>query len=108
MSRQDTTTRRSSGNVFADLELPNAEHEEIKARLVLAIRRLIEQQNLTQSTAADRMGISQPDVSNLVRGRVSGFSLERLLGFARALGTDVEIRLKPTKKAEGHLRLLVA
>jgi predicted XRE-type DNA-binding protein len=98
----------SSGNVFADLGLPQADDEQLKASLVIAIRNLIEQRGLTQSAAALRMGITQPDVSNLVRGRVSGFSLERLLGFARALGTDVEIKLKPTRKKEGHLRLRVA
>jgi len=63
----------------------------LKARLVMCIDKMIEQAGLTQQSAAKKMGISQPDVSNLLRGRFEGFSLERLLGFVRALGGDVTI-----------------
>lgn len=107
--KNDAAVTRGSGNIFADLGIPNAEDELLKARMVLAIKSLIEKQELTQTAAAARMGISQPDVSKLLRGRVSGFSLERLFDFVRALGSDVEIKLKPTRDhSEGHVRLLVA
>lgn len=105
----DVTVTRSSGNIFADLALPNSEEESIKARLVIALRDLIAQNGLSQTAAGHLLGIAQPDVSKLLKGRVSGFSLERLLGFVRALGTDVEIKLKPARaNREGHLRLVVA
>lgn len=90
----DITITRGSGNVFADLGLPNAEEELIKARLVAALSELIESHDLSQTAAAALMGLSQPDLSKLLRGRISGFSLERLLGFVRALGSDVEIKIK--------------
>ena len=90
----EITIARGSSNVFADLGLPNAEEELLKAQLVVALSDLIESQGLSQTAAGTRMGLSQPDVSKLLRGRVSGFSLERLLGFVRALGSDVEIKIK--------------
>ncbi len=87
-------TRRGSGNIFVDLGLANADEHMLKARIVMFIGQRIEQLGLTQQAAAKRMGVSQPDVSDILRGRFEGFSLERLLGFVRALGSDVEIRLK--------------
>ena len=106
--------RRTSGNIFADLGLPNADEHMLKARLVMFIGQRIEQLGLTQQAAAKRIGVSQPDVSNMLRGRFEGFSLERLLGFVRALGSDVEIKVKPSangdkhKKHEGRMRLMMA
>jgi predicted XRE-type DNA-binding protein len=98
---------RSSGNVFADLGFANSEEELFKARIVISLRRIIEDSKFTQKQAAERMGISQPDVSKLLRGRVAGFSLERLLEFVRALGNDVEIRIKKTRSRKGgKVRLL--
>src|SRR5262249_9803316 len=94
ITMKQTTVTHASGNIFADLELPNADEHAIKARLVICIDKLIEQAGHTQPAAAKTMGISQPDVSNLLRGRFEGFSLERLLGFVRALGSDVEIKVK--------------
>jgi predicted XRE-type DNA-binding protein len=80
---------------------------------VIFIGKRIEQLGLTQQAAAKRMGIKQPDVSNLLRGRFDGFSLERLLGFVRSLGSDVEIKVKrPTNEKnpdhEGRMSLMVA
>jgi predicted XRE-type DNA-binding protein len=108
------TTRRGSGNIFADLGLPNADEHMLKARVVMFIGQRIEQLELTQQAAAKKMGISQPDVSNVLRGRFEGFSLERLLGFVRALGSDVEIRVKrpangaKRKKHEGRMSLMMS
>jgi predicted XRE-type DNA-binding protein len=99
---------RSSGNVFADIGLPDADEHLLKARVVMFISLLIEARGLTQQAAASRMRIAQPDVSNLLRGRFEGFSLERLLGFARALGSDVEITMKrPARNREGRMSLVV-
>ena len=89
--KNDTRIIRGSGNIFADLDVPKAEDELFKARLVAVIRELIEREGINQRAAAARMHIAQPDVSRLVRGRLAGFSLERLLGFVRALGGDVKI-----------------
>src|SRR3981081_827273 len=93
---------RGSGNIFADLGLPNADEHALKARVVIFSSKRIEQLGLTQQAAAKRMGIKQPDVSNILRGRFEGFSLERLLGFVRALGSDVEIKLKRPAKDDEH------
>jgi predicted XRE-type DNA-binding protein len=107
MMKRDVTVTKSSGNVFADLGFANAEEELLKARIVLSLRRIIEDAGLTQKEAAERMGVSQPDVSKLLRGRVTGFSLERLFEFVRALGNDIEIRIKKTRSRQnGKVRLL--
>ena len=80
-------------NVFADLELPGADALLGKARLAAAIASLIDERGLTQSEAARLLGASQPTISNLVCGRLSGFTLDRLLRFLNALGAAVEIRV---------------
>lgn len=90
----DDVATRGSGNVFADLGFANPEEELLKANLVIAIHDQIERLKLSQTKAAAIMGISQPDVSKLLRGRTGLYSLERLLGFIRALGHDVEISVK--------------
>jgi predicted XRE-type DNA-binding protein len=106
ITMKHATITRGGGNIFADLGLPNADEHALKARLVMCIDTMIEQAGLTQQAAAKTMGISQPDVSKLLRGRFEGFSLERLLGFVRALGSDVEIKVK--RRGEGRLSLMVA
>src|SRR5271154_3190012 len=87
----------SSGNVFADLGLPNAAEHMIKAGLVLKIDRTIRRRRLTQEAAAQLMGIDQPKVSAMLAGRFRGYSVERLMRFLVALGHDVEIVVKPVK-----------
>jgi predicted XRE-type DNA-binding protein len=99
--KNEATVTRSSGNVFADLGFANSEEELFKAQLVVSLRGMIEDSKFTQKEAAERMGITQPDVSKLLRGRVAGFSLERLLEFVRALGNDIEIRIKKTRSRKG-------
>jgi len=90
-----------SGNVFADLGLPNAGELEAKADLALEISRAIADQGLTQAEAADVLGIDQPKVSALVRGRLSGFSMERLYRYLNALGKDIEIVVRPAAETAG-------
>jgi predicted XRE-type DNA-binding protein len=81
----------SSGNVFADLGLPNSEDHLIKAQLVLKIDRLMKKRGLKQIEAAKLFGVKQPDVSKMLHGDFQQFSVERLLRFLVALGQDVEI-----------------
>ncbi|HUO05163.1 MAG TPA: helix-turn-helix transcriptional regulator [Candidatus Binataceae bacterium] len=87
----------SSGNVFADLGLPNPEQELLKARLTLQIYRLVKARGLTRAEAGKILGIKQPHVSALMRNRSGTFSVERLMDFLTALGQDVQITLRPTR-----------
>ncbi len=91
-----------SDNVFADLGYDNPDEALAKAELARRITAILRQRRLTQTQAAEILGIDQPRVSNLMIGRLSGFSLERLLRFLNALGRDVEIVIKP--KARSHTR----
>jgi predicted XRE-type DNA-binding protein len=99
---------KSSGNVFADLGLPNPGQELLKASLTLEIYRILVSRKLTQTQAGKILGIPQPHVSDLMRGRARAFSAERLMEFLAALGHDVEIRVKPTRKAHGQVSVVVA
>jgi len=92
-----------SGNVFADLGLPNAEQELTKARLTMQIYRIILQRDLTQTAAAKVLGIKQPHVSLLMRNRSGSFSVGRLIDFLNLLGQDVEITVRPTRKEHGEI-----
>jgi predicted XRE-type DNA-binding protein len=98
----------SSGNVFADLGLPNADELLAKSNLVIQITRLIEERGLTQAEAAEVLGVDQPKVSALVRGRLAGFSMERLYRFLNALGSDVDIVVRPKarNRSEGVVRVI--
>jgi predicted XRE-type DNA-binding protein len=108
MPAAHTKITRSSGNVFRDIGLPNPDEHALKAKIVSFIGDVIEMYGLSQTEAAKRIGIAQPDLSKLLRGQFAGFSLERLLGAVNALGTDFEIKLKkPVKNREGHGRVLV-
>ncbi len=86
---------KSSGNVFRDLELPDAEERLEKANLAYEIFRTIRDRGLTQREAAKIMGVDQPKVSAIIRGNLKGFSLERLIGLCKKLGVDVHIAKKP-------------
>jgi len=89
----------SSGNVFADLEIPNPDLALAKAELVQHIRELIGKRGLTQAKAAELLDLDQPKVSALVRGKVSGYSIDRLFRFLTALGQRVEISVRTPKRA---------
>ena len=105
---EDTRVQIGSGNVFADLGLANPEERLVKAELASKISSLIDQQNLTQMKAAELLGIDQPKVSALTRGRLSGFSTSRLLRFLNALGKDVEIvvKSKPENRSEAKITVV--
>jgi predicted XRE-type DNA-binding protein len=101
------------GNIFADLGLPDAKDRLLKARIALYLSKMIKQLDLTQQEAAVRMGIRQPDVSNILRGKLEPFSMDRLLACVLALGSDVEITLKrpPQRREDRHagtMRLVMA
>ncbi|MGA2593394.1 MAG: helix-turn-helix transcriptional regulator [Bryobacteraceae bacterium] len=99
---------KSSGNVFADLGLPKPEQELLKARLTLQIYRIIRARHLTQVQAGNIIGIAQPQVSLLMRNRSGNFSVERLMTFLTALGQDVEITVRPTRKEHGAMSVTLA
>ncbi len=89
----------SSGNVFADLGIENPEEELTKAKLVWEIEQIIKRKKLTQVAAAKAMGISQPKVSDLIRRKLDGFSVERLMHFLNALGQDIDIVVRPKPRS---------
>jgi predicted XRE-type DNA-binding protein len=101
------TITPGSGNVFADLGVPNPEQELLKAELTLQIYRIIKQRNLTQTEAGKILGISQPHVSALARNRAGNFSVGRLLDFLTALGQNVEITVKPARKEQGEISVVL-
>lgn len=91
----------SSGNVFADLGLDQADILLAKARIAAQISKHIDDSGLSQAQAAELLGIDQPKVSALVRGRLSGFTLDRLLRFLNDLNYDVHIQIMPSE-GKGH------
>jgi predicted XRE-type DNA-binding protein len=99
---------RGSGNVFADLGLSNPDERLAKAELALAISQVIKERGLTQHEAAALMGIDQPKVSHVLRGRLADFSTERLMSFLIGLGRDVEIVVRPAPRSRKRGRLHVA
>jgi predicted XRE-type DNA-binding protein len=94
-----------SGNVFADLGVAGSGEHLIKAGLVVKIDRTIRRRRLTQTAAAQLMGIDQPKVSAMLAGQFRGYSVERLMRFLVALGHDVEIVVKPGKRGSAELRV---
>jgi predicted XRE-type DNA-binding protein len=93
----------SSGNVFADLGLPNPKQELTKAELTIQLYRIIKQRGMTQAEAGLALGIKQPHVSLLMRNRAGSFSVGRLMEFLTALGQDVEIAVRPSRKEHGEM-----
>lgn len=87
----------SSGNVFADLGIENPEEALAKSELARQITKLIKKKKLTQKHAAEILGIDQPKISALIRGRLRSFSLERLIRFLNELGQDVSIMISPAQ-----------
>jgi predicted XRE-type DNA-binding protein len=98
----------SSGNVFADLGLPDAAELDTKVRLAVAINQQIAARHLSQAAAAAALGVNQPKISALKNYRLDGFSVERLMTFLTALGSDIEIRIRaPKRRAKVPGRILV-
>ncbi|MFZ1989671.1 MAG: helix-turn-helix transcriptional regulator [Alphaproteobacteria bacterium] len=116
MLREDKVTSalkikvaKSSGNVFRDLGLADADGLELKAMIALRVVRAIEERGLTQVQVAELLGLKQPKVSALMNGKISGFSIERLLRFLTKLGHDVTISHKKRRKlTEGEIKFATA
>lgn len=108
--KEEIEVYHGSGNVFADMELPDAEERLAKANLSMQIQDIIKKQKLTQAKAAELLGIDQPKVSALMRGKLSGFSMERLFHFLNILGRDIQIVVKPKSRSKLHggLKVLAA
>jgi predicted XRE-type DNA-binding protein len=106
--KRAATAEKSSGNVFADLGLAQPEDRLAKAELARRISAIIAERRLTQREAAALLGTDQPKISALVRGRLGGFSLERLMRFLNVLGRDVQIVVKPKSRGRRHAILSVA
>ena len=104
----DNAITRGTGNIFADLGLPDAAERQTKTRLALAINRIIKDQALKQIDAARLLGVPQPKVSALVNYRLDGFSVEKLMDFIVALGRDVEIIVRPTRGEAARVMVLEA
>jgi predicted XRE-type DNA-binding protein len=97
----------SSDNIFADIGIENAEEELTKAQLAWEIDLIIKKRKLTQEKAAKLMGINQPKVSALLRRKLEGFSVERLMHFLNQLGQDIDIIVKPKPRNRKNARLNV-
>jgi predicted XRE-type DNA-binding protein len=95
----------SSGNVFADLGVINAEEKQTKVRLAVAINQIIQGRRLSQTAAARRLKINQPKVSALSNYQLEGFSLERLMKFVTELDRDVDIVIRPKSRKIGRIAI---
>lgn len=98
---------RGSGNVFADLGLADADKLKIKTGLVIEIRKAMRSRGLTQQDAAKRMGITQPKVSDMMRGDFTNLSERKLMDCLTRLGYDIEISVRPANAAVGQLMIAV-
>ena len=92
----------SSGNVFTDLNLPDADEMSLKSGLAVHIVRAMRARGLTQAQTAELVGLKQPDLSNIARARLDGISVERLLSVLNRLGHRVEVRVDLEETANAH------
>lgn len=90
----------SSGNVFRDLGFgeDEAEHLRIRSTLMIALRKLIEERSLTQAEAAKLLGVTQPRISNLIRGRIDLFSIDTLIDMLARAGIHIDVVLSPAQQ----------
>lgn len=106
MNASDPDVELGGGNVFADLDLPDADAHRLKAEIVSRIDAIVRQRGITQTEVARLLGLSQPDVSRLLRGDFRDYSLERLLRLLTGLGRDIDIVIRqPRSGAGGKLRI---
>ena len=91
---QNIRVRRGTKNVFADLGFPDAQTHQLKAELVTRIQGVLNNEDLTQTEAAQRLGLSQPDVSRILNGRFRDVSVERLMRLLTRLGCDIDITIR--------------
>lgn len=101
---RNTRIARGSGNVFADLEFASTADHLVKAELVSELKHIIDREGWSQARAAKVMGMAQPDVSRLLRGQFSNYSLDRIMRCLRAAGCEVDITLRPRGKRAHTIR----
>jgi predicted XRE-type DNA-binding protein len=106
-TRDGIEYEESSGNVFADLGLPNPEELMAKALLSIAIERAMKERDLTDAAAAELMQCTDADLSRVIRGDLSDFPMERLFRFLNGLGMDVRIEVAPKGAEAPAARVLV-
>lgn len=107
MNNQENQVVESSGNVFADLGLPNADEHLLKAEIVVQLKRLMQANKLTQTKAATLIGIAQGDLSNILRGKYRGFTIERLMRLLTAFDQDIDIHVRPRADKTRPARIAV-
>jgi predicted XRE-type DNA-binding protein len=100
--------KKGSGNIFNDLDLENPEERLAKAKIASMIYDIIEERKLTQKKAGAILGVNQPKISALRNGKLTGFSIERLFSFLRALDQDVDIVIHPKSQNKAQLNLAYA
>lgn len=98
----------SSGNIFEELGFPNPEEAQAKSKLAIEIFLIIKAKKLTQKEAAKIMKTDQPHVSDILRGKLSHFTIDRLLRFLLALGKDIEIKIKKPRTKKQPPRIYVS
>jgi predicted XRE-type DNA-binding protein len=110
MATSNTRIVRSSGNVFADLGVPDGVEKQTKVRLAVAINQVLQRRGLSQGSAAKVLEINQPKVSALLHYRLEGFSVERLMRFLTMLNQDIEIvvRNRPRARRPGRVYVTAA
>ena len=99
MMKHSMKSTKSSGNVFADLGVENADLHLLKADLAITILKIIEEKKLTQQKASELLGVKQPEISKLKNGNYSRFRVERLFDFLNKLGRNIDIHIKKTRSA---------
>ena len=92
-------------SVFEDIGIAMLPAEMLKVNLAAFISRIIQDKGMTQAEAADVLGIDQPKVSKLLRGRLKDFSIERLVGYVLALGHKIDVQIGSGKKTKRHVKL---
>jgi len=107
LAKRNGTIVRSSGNVFADLGIANADERQTKVRLAVAINNVLLRRGLSQGQASAQLGINQPKISALSKYRLEGFSVERLMRFLTLLNQDVEIVIRNKPRTRGTGRVVV-
>jgi predicted XRE-type DNA-binding protein len=105
---KDIIFEEGGENVFADIGVREPEESLLRAKLAKRIADVIEKKGLGQAQIAGILGVDQPKVSKLVRGRISGFTSDRLLRFLTALGCDVRIEVKEKHTSHRRGRIVVA
>ena len=103
----DTTVHDSSGNVFADMGMADADERLAKAEMARLVRAALREKGLTQQQAAAILGLRQPDVSDLVRGKLGRFSRMRLERMLNALDMEIRIQVGPRPSGKDHAGITV-